>query len=901
MHTSKRKTRPPTKGHRSLRALLITALVLNLIPVLLRAAAEPDVTRATLKNGLRVVIVRNRLAPVVTTDLSYLVGSNEAPEGFPGMAHALEHMMFRGSPGLSAAQLSSLIAAMGGHFNAATQQSITRYFFTLSTSDLETALRIEAIRMREVLSTEALWRQERGAIEQEVAQDLSSPGYLFYSHLLSAVFAGMPYAHDALGTRPSFQKTTGKMLKDFHNEWYAPNNAIMVIAGDVDPVATLAMVQRLFEPIPSRTIPARRKIQVQPMKPTTIEIDSDQHYGLGAVAYRLPGYDDPDFAAGVVLADALDSRRGDLYALVAEGKALAAGFDGYMLPKAGFGYANAAFARGQDSAALIAALKQIIAAYVANGIPSDLVEATKRHEVAQSAFRKNSISGLASEWSQALAVEGRHSPDDDIEAIKKVTVDDVNRVARKYLVNDNAIVAIMTPRESGQPVASTESRPGSESFTPSQTESVPLPAWAEKTLAPAPVPQSSVKPTVTVLPNGLRLIVQPETISDTISVYGAVKNRPELQVPPEKEGVDEILSDLFSYGSTTLDRVAYQSALDEIGAQASIGTRFSLQVLAHRFDRGVELLADNLLHPALPEAAFKAVQQRTLREVGGRLHSPIYLSQRAFMQAIYPEHDPTLRQPVPKTVAALGLDDVRAYYEKIFRPDLTTLVVIGQVTPDQARTVIEKYFGEWKTTGPKPDTDLPPVPRNKASATVVPDHNRVQDEVTLGQTFPLTRFDPDYYALQLGLHVLSGGFYSTRLYRDLREKTGLVYGVNAAMQAGKTRSVLTVYYACDPPNVAKARVLIERNLRDLQTAPVTPAELRQAKTLLLRGIPLSEASTHRIAAGLLERSLMDLPLDEPILAAKRYEALTETDLQAAFIKWIRLEDLAEIVLGPDPK
>ena len=758
MQSSEGKNKRRIKTHRSLRILFAAAVLFNLIPALLCAETEPDVTRATLKNGLRVVIVRNRLAPVVTTDLNYLVGSNDAPEGYPGMAHALEHMMFRGSPGLSAAQLSSLIAAMGGHFNAATQQSVTRYFFTLAASDLETALRIEAIRMREVLSTEALWREERGAIEQEVAQDLSNPGYLFYSRLLRAVFAGAPYAHDALGTRASFQKTTGNMLKDFHKKWYAPNNAIMVIAGDVDPAPTLAMVKRLFEPIPSRAVPSRPSVQLPPIKSATIEIDSDQHYGLAAVTYRLPGYDDPDFAAGVVLADTLDSRRGELHALAAEGQALAAGFDGYILPKAGFGYANAAFAPGQDSAALIAALKRIIAAYVADGIPADLVEATKRHEAAQAAFRKNSISGLASEWSQALAVEGRNSPDDDIEAIKKVTVEDVNRVARKYLVNDNAIVAVMTPRASGHPVASAGARPTSESFTPSQVQSVPLPGWAEKTLTPAPAPSSSVNPTVTVLPNGLRLIVQPETISDTISVYGAVKNRPELQVPPEREGVDEILSDLFSYGSTTLDRMSYQRALDEIAAQASIGTHFSLQVLADRFDRGVELLAENLLRPALPEAAFKAVQKRTLQEVAGRLQSPIYLSQRALLQAIYPEKDPTLRQSLPKTVAGIELEDVRAYYEEIFRPDLTTVIVIGQVTPEQAKTVMEKYFGAWKATGPKPDTDLPPVPRNNATATLIPDHNRVQDEVTLGQTFPLTRFDADYYALQLGLHVLSGRF-----------------------------------------------------------------------------------------------------------------------------------------------
>ena len=883
--------------------ILVSIQMMALLTFIARAQAntESDITRATLKNGLRVVIVRNTLAPVVTTQLNYLVGSNEAPTSFPGMAHALEHMMFRGSPGLSAAQLSNLIAAMGGNFNANTQQVVTQYYFTVPASDLETALNIEAVRMRDVLSTAELWRQERGAIEQEVAQDLSNPEYLFYSRLLEKMFLGTPYAHDALGTRPSFQKTTGKMLKDFYKKWYVPNNAILVIVGDVDPPTALATVKRLFEPIPRRTVPARPTIRLQPLKPATIEIDSDLAYGIAAVAYRLPGSKDPDFAAGIVLADTLDSRRGDLYRLAAEGKTISGGFDAVALPDAGFGYANAAFPREQDSSALITEMKRIVADYVAKGFPADLVEATKRREVAEAEFRRNSISGLAAEWSQALAVEGRNSPDDDIEAIKKVTLADVNRVAQKYLLNDNAVVVVMTPRESGEPVASQGGRAGGESFAPKQTKSVPLPAWAKKTLSPLAIPTSTVDPKVTVLPNGLRLIVQPETISDTVSVYGRVKNRAEVQVPPGKEGVDQLLDHLFSYGSVKLDRLAFQEALDEIGAKAETGTNFSLQVLPERFERGVELLADNLLRPAFPETAFKALQQRTRQAVAGQLQSPVYLSQRAFLQAIYPEKDPTLRQATPETVGSLKLEDVHAYYEKVFRPDLTTIVVVGKVTPDQAQAVIEKYFGAWKAAGPKPETDLPPVPRNKASASVVPDRSRVQDEVSLGQTFELTRQHPDYYALQLGLQVLSGGFYASRLYQDLRERTGLVYSIDARLQSGKTRSVFTISYACDPGNVAKARALVERNLGDLQTKPVTAVELQQAKILLLRRIPLSESSIHGIAGGLLDRSMRDLPLDEPITAAKRYAAFTASDVQAAFSRWIRLDDLAQVVLGPEPK
>jgi zinc protease len=181
--------RPRSRG---LIACLVALLCLAL-PLAARAAGGDEVLRATLDNGLRVIIVRNTLAPVVTTEVSYLVGSNEAPVGFPGMAHAQEHMMFRGSPGLSQPQLAAIGAGIGGDFNAATQQTATQYFFTVPAHDVDVALHIEVIRMRGALDHQQSWERERPAIEQEVAQDLSNPQYLMYTDLLAAAFKGMPY------------------------------------------------------------------------------------------------------------------------------------------------------------------------------------------------------------------------------------------------------------------------------------------------------------------------------------------------------------------------------------------------------------------------------------------------------------------------------------------------------------------------------------------------------------------------------------------------------------------------------------------------------------------------------------------------------------------------------------
>ena len=146
-------------------------------------AADAPPTRATLPNGMRVVIIRNTLAPVVTVEANFMVGGDETPDGFPGMAHAQEHMAFRGCKGMTADQTSAIFALMGGDNNADTQQNITQYFETVPSADVDVALQAEAACMRGIDDSQAEWDQERGAIEQEVSRDLSNPTYKFVARL----------------------------------------------------------------------------------------------------------------------------------------------------------------------------------------------------------------------------------------------------------------------------------------------------------------------------------------------------------------------------------------------------------------------------------------------------------------------------------------------------------------------------------------------------------------------------------------------------------------------------------------------------------------------------------------------------------------------------------------------
>jgi zinc protease len=855
-----------------------------------------QVLRATLDNGLRVVIVPDRLAPVVTTELNYLAGAADAPAGFSGTAHALEHMMFRGSNGLDKDQLSELGAQLGGSYNADTTETVTQYFYTAPAEDLGVALHIEALRMAGLSLTEADWDKERGAIEQEVSRDLSSPIYKYLEQLQSIMFAGTPYAHDALGTRPSFDKTDAALLRNFYERWYAPNNAILVIAGDIDPQAALAQVKTMFGGIARRDIPPHAPIAESPVKAETLALPTDFPVGLVTLAYRMPGMKSHDFAAADILGDVMGSQRYALYGLVPAGRALQTQFAYLPKPDVGFAVAAGAFPKGGDPAPLLADIKQVIADTLKTGVPAELVAAAKRQEIAQLAFKTDSIEGLAEAWSRALAFEGASSPDDVARAYAAVTVDDVNRVARQLLTPDQAVTAVMTPDESGKPISG-KGFGGAESFGGAPDKPVSLPDWASAALAELHVPPPATPPDVSVLPNGLRLIVVQEHVSPTVSVFGQVREVSDIEEKPGQEGVAGLTGQLFSYGTQSRDRLAFQKALDDIAASEDAGPRFSLRVLTPQFEHGMELLADNELHPAFPASAFPIVRRQLAQGIAGQLQSPDYLFKRAIEKALLPAGDPALRQATPTTVMKLSLDDLHAYYAAAYRPDLTTMVVAGDVTPEQARQVVTRTFGDWHVDGPAPHIDLPPVGANHGSQTRVPDTESLQDSLTLAETLPLLVTNPDRYALMLGDTILGDGF-SSHLYRDLRVKTGYVYNVDTSIEWSRTRSFYSVSYGSDPDKVEKARALVVRDVRQMQAMPVQAAELTRAKAQRLRALPMQRASIDGIAN--LDLRLIDLglPLDTPDTAARYFYAATPADIQKAFSKYVRPDDFVEAIKGP---
>jgi len=880
---------------------LCSALLIAAAP----AARTPDaggVLKATLANGLRVVIVRNAIGPVVSTDLTYLVGSRDDPPDVPGMAHAQEHMMFRGTANLSTSELGTVATALGGEFNAATTDSTTHYQFTVPATDLDAVLRIESDRMRDVLDAQAQWENERGAIEQEVLRDQSEPGSDFFRDVQLIAFAHTPYGHEGVGTRAAFDRLTGPRIKEFYRRWYAPNNAVLVVAGEVDPGQTLEQIRTRFESIPRRPIPAHAVAHFAPLRRVVLARPTTLVYPLAAVGFRLPGVDSDDFLPSFVLQGILDSERGPLRALVDSGAALDA--EWVSLPyvdEAQLGFATAALRPGADPLEASRQLEDILAGYARSGIPRELFETTKRRLIAGQEESRNSIAALASDWATTIAVDREPSIAREQELIANVTPADVDRVAKKYFRPQQAIVGALTPSaNASQKAPPVPPQQGPEKPLSAQPPVTHLPDWANTLVEHIAVPAAPARPAQFKFSNGITLVVVPETISDSVFLFGSVKTNSVVQESVGKEGVSSVLAALFDHGTREADRPTFQRAQDDIDSEVSGGANFGLQSTSQSFGRAVALLAQAELRPRFDQATFDQARQHAAEELQTALNGSNSLATRRAARLLLPPGDPELREPTISGLQTLTLDDVEAYYEKTIRPDLATIVVVGNVTPEAARSAVEREFGTWHASGPTPDVRLGPVPLNP------PGEVRLslpigQDSVIFQQIVDVTRTAPDIYALLLGNAILGGGSLGpeqSRLFRDLRQNAGLVYSIASRIAQRRERYELSIEYACLPANAARIGLLIDAEIKRLQTAPVGSFELALAKASTVRQTVIDESSIGSIGQALLDSAANGLPFDQRQIDARNVLRVDAPAIQRAMASYIHPRNFVRVIEGP---
>ena len=855
-----------------------------------------NVVRATLANGLHVVLLPDSLAPVATTVIVYNVGAID--DSMPGIAHATEHMMFRGTADVSAGQLSIMAARAGAEYDASTGPTVTDYYFKLPSAYVGVALRIEADRMTGALDSPADWKTERGAIEQEVRAHESVPGASVFAKMRQALFGETPYAEDGVGTVASFERMQASDIAAFYRAWYHPNNATLIVSGDIDPQQTLAQIHQYFDPIPQAALPQHRSYAIAALDDTTLhDTIAELPVPVSATSYRMPALGAKDYMAVQVLMLALDNVRGGFGQLQAKGQILGAAVVAGGFPDVGTLIVAAYGEPGSSPQAVQDAAQGVLDDYRTNGVPQDLIDAAKLRLLSERDYRLASISGLAFSWSNTL-VGGYATPDEYYAAVQGVSAADVDRVLREYADPKHSISMLLEPKNfTAVPHADPNATAENVHYDPDKEE--PLPPWASEYFnASLQAPQQETKAATFRLSNGLKVTVRRESLSPTVVLSGSVRMSPELYEPNGKEGVAAITSELLSWGTATYDRAAFQAQQDAIAADISLGPSFSLTARKDNFDRALQLLADGMLHPAFNDTAFEVVKNDSARTTAVVQRQPGEQAQLARLMALYPPGDPRRRHETAQTLGNVTRSDVKQWYAFAYRPELTTIAVVGDVTPDRVRAEVQRYFGAWRQHTQKLAFVYPKIQSARGKSVIVTSESAKQSEVTLTQVLNVHLDDRDYIPLQLADTVLSGEGTGSMLFRDLREKSGFVYDVSSNMDIGSTSSTFSIDFASDPKNVARAQAAALADIKRLQTALIPLDDLQRAKALLLAQRILPLDSYEGIAADILDSARYGIsPADDRAFWDNLLRT-TPDQVRAAMRRWVRPDGFTRVMVQP---
>ncbi|HEV3153465.1 MAG TPA: pitrilysin family protein [Candidatus Baltobacteraceae bacterium] len=850
-----------------------------------------------LSNGLQVIVVEDHAAPVVHTSVYYRFGSLYETPGKTGLAHALEHMMFRGTPEMSAGGLDDVVARLGAAMNGTTDYDYTNFLFDMPADRAPIALQIEADRMRHLSLHESDWNIERRAVLSELDGDESSPFFNLLSRVRAAAYPGLPAGRTPTGIRSDVADATVADLRTYYDEWYAPNNAALVVAGDVDHRTVFGLAQRYFGSIAARKLPAHVTEHPKAATGKVVEGEFPFSFEVLDLAYAVPGDTEPGEPAVSTLASLIPNERGPFFqSLVETNVALSIDANADTQLRGGLMHVFIVLNPGHTGAEAQRIFQSTMDQVLQNGFDPDLVAAAKRETLAERMYSADSIGGYGDLVGYTYGIVGERDQDED-NRLAALTPQTLLDAAKRYLAAPN-VVGHLTPNDRPSNSGSQKASAGAADDFSGRVASGPavIPASIRAELRKPTTARSKLAPVEFTMPNGLRVIVQEKRDRPTVYISGAITSSAAF-VPDGKEGIARLASAMANFGSEKFDFTQLRKATDDIGASVSLGQTFEAHGLSRDFETLLGMLADGEAHPTFPERWLDLQRTQLANTISSEQSISGIMIDRAYLQRLLSPADPALRYASEDSVNSITRADLVAYTARYWRPDLTTIAIVGDITPERARAAVQSTFGTWANNGPKPSASEPALPApHTAHAYVGTAANQVY--MQLGQP-AVSRNSRDYDTFNVLTELLGGaGYFQSRLFQELREKRGLVYGVGSRLKTDADRGDFEIQLSAAPANVPAAIDLVREQLERLRTQPVSASELEQAKVRLVSQALLDEASAEGQLSEVQTLAEDGLDLNYYRTLTQRYADITPADVQRVAKEYLQPDRLIEVFSGP---
>ncbi|WP_296166721.1 pitrilysin family protein [uncultured Brevundimonas sp.] len=895
----------PTESAASQAAQLRAAPVADLV-------SEVNIPwkRSQLDNGLTVIVHEDRKAPVVAVSVWYNVGSKDEPAGSTGFAHLFEHLMFGGSENAPGSYLGRMRNLGPSNLNGTTWFDRTNYFQTVPTPALEQALFLESDRMGYLLGEvdQEVLDLQRGVVQNEKRQGDNQPYGLFEYAQLEALFPeGHPYRHSTIGSMADLDAASLETVRNWFRDNYGPNNAVVVLSGDIDEATARTLMDRYFGKIPRGPVNTPAEADVPTLAAPIVATMHDRVANTRLTrSWAVPGMLSDDAVPLSVAASVLGglaSSRLDNQLVRGEQSAVSVSASMSEFHRVGIFDISVDVKPGQDAAEVGRRLDAIIADFIANGPTEEEVARVATRYVSSRIQGLEQVNGKANVLAEGQLYAG--DPDfykKELEAYASVTPAEVRTAMQRWLTRPVFDMTIAP----GEREAYVES-----AATPSGA--TPVPAAEIQRVARDPMPTIGQVPDLefpaverTTLSNGVKVVyAQVDTVP--VTRVGIDFDAGYAADSADRLGAQAMMLDLLDEGTTSRDANQLAEEEERLGASINVGasidrTSADLSVVTANLTPSLTLLADVVRNPAFAPSEVERIRAARLSGLASERTNPGAIAARALPPLIYGADSPYGRSFTGSgdeaSLTALTRDDLVATHAAWVRPDNATIFVVSDLPLSQVTPQLEAAFGDWRApAAPKGTKDFAAtVPATTSRIVLIDRPQSPQSLIYGGAVLPVSGTD-DLLALNAA-NVTLGSDFLSRINSDLRETKGWSYGV----RGGVTPLEHRVPYIVNAPVQANRTgesiaALIAQYDRFLQTDGVTPSELERTINGNTRSLAGGFETSGAILGALRSNALYGRPDDYQATLASRTRALTAEQLDAEARRIIQPDQFVWVVVG----
>ncbi len=866
------------------------------------------ITEYELPNGLRVLLFPDPSKPTITVNITYKVGSRMEGYGESGMAHLLEHMVFKGSTRHK--NIPGELSSHGAQPNGTTSDDRTNYFETFSASDenLNWALDLEADRMVNSFIKQEDLQTEFSVVRNEFERGENNPSRILMERVMSGAYLWHNYGKSTIGSKEDIEKVPIANLQAFYRKYYQPDNAVLMVAGKIDEEKTLALVNKYFGPSPRPTRKLQPDYTIEPVQDgeRSVELRRVGDVQSVAAAYHIPSGSHPDYPPIDVLNEVLTNEpNGRIYqALVKSGKASSAWGYAASQHDPGVIYFNADVLKEKslDDArkTMFATLEEVSTKPVTD---AEVDKAkTKLLSDFENLFRNSGRVGtLISEF---IALGDWRLGFIYRDNLKKVTAADVNRVAKAYLMPSNRTYGLFIPTNNPQR-AIVPPTPDVAKLVDGYKGGAAMAAGEAFDATPENIDKRTE---VSSLTSGARIaLLQKTTRGNTVEARITMRLGDEGSMM-HKQAIADVTADMLQKGTRLRTQSQLNEALDKLSSKVNIsasGQTVNVAITSTKQNLNAVLdLVDEMLHqPSFPPDEFKALIDENLAGIESQRSEPNAIAPKELERItnnfpaghiLYPMNS----DEMVAAYKAVTLDDVKKFHSEYYNGSSATAAVVGDFDAPATKQRLNKILDNWsavksytRVANPYHDVTV----QNKEFKT--PDKKMAM--FFAGMPMKMRDDNPDYAALTMGNYILGGGFLNSRLAVRIRQKEGLSYGVGSFLQASPLDENATFgsYAIYNPDNKAKLETVWKEEIARIVNEGITEEELKDAKSGLLQSRATSRAQDAALVGALNNNLFVGRNMAFSKKVDEQIEKLTVADVNAALKKHINADKIVVVKAG----